>query len=182
MLPIRELPRVESLEAEAKRFSSLDPAAVYAFLSVLVTSADIERRMEARRLEESDEEALKVFRRGWCHGSEEFRRQLVEKMEGKLGENHAGALHFEATQARAERILAEELSRLGWTASDLARRRKNDPDKLAIAARLRRETTLTIKSIAAKVHLGSPKSAKTRMHERGNAQSGSTAHQPHLGI
>jgi len=143
---------------------------------------EFERRMEARRLEETDEEALKVFRRGWCHGSEEFRRQLVEKMEGKLGENHAGALHFEATQARAERILAEELSRLGWTASDLARRRKNDPDKLAIAARLRKETTLTIKSIAAKVHLGSPKSAKTRMHERVNAQSGSTAQQPHLGI
>lgn len=46
MLAIRELPRVESLEAEAKRLSSLDPAAVYAFLSVLVTAGEIGRRME----------------------------------------------------------------------------------------------------------------------------------------
>jgi DNA-binding MarR family transcriptional regulator len=46
VLSIRELPRVETLEAEAKRLTSLDPAAVYAFLSVLVTSAEIERRME----------------------------------------------------------------------------------------------------------------------------------------
>jgi DNA-binding MarR family transcriptional regulator len=47
MLSIRELPRVESLEAEAKRLTSLDPAAVYAFLSVLVTSAEIERQMDS---------------------------------------------------------------------------------------------------------------------------------------
>src|SRR5438552_12873647 len=65
-----------------------------------------ERRMEARRLEETDEEALKVFRRGWCLGSQEFREQLLEKMEGKLADNHAGQL--ETAQARANRILAEE--------------------------------------------------------------------------
>ena len=35
--------------------------------------------------------------------------------------------------------MAEELRRLGWTEGDLAQRRKNDPDKLAIAARMRRE-------------------------------------------
>src|SRR5437899_11635331 len=40
---------------------------------------EFERRMETRRLEETDEEALKVFRRGWCLGSEEFRKQMLEK-------------------------------------------------------------------------------------------------------
>src|SRR5438876_12247259 len=44
---------------------------------------EFERRMEARRLEETDEEALKIFRRGWCLGGEEFRKEMLEKMEGK---------------------------------------------------------------------------------------------------
>src|SRR6185295_9795212 len=41
-----------------------------------------------------------------------------------------------------------------------------DPEKLEIAARLRRETTLTIKYIAAIVHLGSSKSANANLHAR----------------
>src|ERR1041384_5399936 len=127
---------------------------------------EFERRMEARRLEETDEEALKVFRRGWVLGSQEFRQELLEKMDGKLGEHHAGALHLESAMARADRIVREELDRLGWTETDLATRRKSDPDKLTIAIRLRKETTLTIKSIAARIHLGTSKSANARIHTR----------------
>jgi hypothetical protein len=40
------------------------------------------------------------------------------------------------------------LCRLGRKEPELATRRKNDPVKPAIAARLRKETTLSIKSIA----------------------------------
>ena len=39
-----------------------------------------------------------------------------------------------------------------------------DADKMAIAARLRKETTLTVKAIAARVHLGTSKSANARLH------------------
>ena len=35
-------------------------------------------------------------------------------MEGKLGENHSGELRRETAQAKAERIMSEELKRLGW--------------------------------------------------------------------
>jgi hypothetical protein len=50
------------------------------------------------------------------------------------------------------------LRRLGWRRTELAKRSKNDPDKLAIAGRLRRETTLTIiKAIATRVHFGTSK-------------------------
>jgi len=42
-----------------------------------------------------------------------------------------------------------ELARRGWQESDLAARLRSDPGKLAIAARLRSETTLPIKWIAA---------------------------------
>ena len=43
-------------------------------------------------------------------------------------------------------------------------RRKNDPAKLALAARLRRETTLPLKWITARVRLGTSKSANAKLH------------------
>ena len=43
----------------------------------------------------------------------------------------------------------------------MATRRRSDPGKLAIAARLRSETTLPIKWIAARVHIGTAKGAKS---------------------
>jgi len=92
-------------------------------------------------------------------GSEAFRLELLERMEGRLGESHSGALRRESAQAKAERLAAGELKKLGWAEGGLARRRKSDPAKLAIAAQLRRETTLTLKAIAMRLHLGSPQSA-----------------------
>jgi len=40
--------------------------------------------MEACRREETDEASLKSLRRGWFLGSEEFKRELMERMEGRL--------------------------------------------------------------------------------------------------
>jgi hypothetical protein len=95
-----------------------------------------------------------LMRRGWCLGSEQFRQEMLERMDGRLGENHSGELHRETAEQKANRILSEELSRRGWTESDLAARRRSDPDKLAIAVRLRNETTLPVKWIAARVRRG----------------------------
>jgi hypothetical protein len=60
--------------------------------------------------------------------------------------------------------LKEEMSRLKWREGDLASRPKNEPGKLVIAARLRRETTLPIKWIAARVQLGTSKGANASLH------------------
>jgi REP-associated tyrosine transposase len=139
-----------------------------------------ERQMEARRLEEVDEAALKVFRRGWCLGGESFRQQMLEQMEGKLGEHHSGALHRESAEAKAERIVAEELGRLGWNQAELAGRRKTDHGKLAIAARLRQQTTLPLKEIAARIHLGTSKSANSRLHQWMKQPGGTDAAQARL--
>ena len=73
-------------------------------------------------------------------------------------------MHRERADVRAEKIIAEDLARLGWSPEELAARRKSDPAKLAMAARLRQETTLTIKAIAARLHLGTSKSANSRLH------------------
>jgi hypothetical protein len=50
---------------------------------------------------------------------------MLERMQGKLGEHHSGALRLETAEAKAERIMAEELARLGWEAAQLTLRRKN---------------------------------------------------------
>jgi len=126
---------------------------------------EFERRMEARRLDAAVTESLKALRRGWCLGSADFRREKLEQMENELGKDHAGALRRESAEAKAERLVGQELKRLRWTEADLAARRKSDPLKLAIAARLRRETTLSLKAIAARVHLGTSKGANTNLHK-----------------
>ena len=97
-------------------------------------------------------------------GSEGFRREMLLRMEGKLGDHHSGELHRASAEAKAERIIAEELQGHGWQEADLLRRRKGDVVKLEIAARLRRETTLSTKAIAARVHLGSSKAANRSLH------------------
>ncbi|MDA1276669.1 MAG: hypothetical protein O2960_21835 [Verrucomicrobia bacterium] len=136
-----------------------------------------------RRMEEANEESLKTLRRGGCLGGNQFRERMLEEMEGKLGDHHSGEWHRETAEARAERIIAEELARLGWTGSDLAIRRKSDPAKLVMGARLRQETTLSIKGIAARLHLGTSKSANTRLHQwmektkRYNAPTGAIPNQ-----
>ena len=123
-----------------------------------------ERRMEARRVEESDGEEWKTMRRGWCLGPAEFKASLLERMEGKLGEHHSGELKIESAQAKAERIIADELKRRGWSVRQLEERSKSDPEKFSLAARLRRETTLTLPWIAVRLHMGSWKSLNAKLH------------------
>ncbi|MHB8519900.1 MAG: transposase [Limisphaerales bacterium] len=125
---------------------------------------EFERRMEDRRMQEEDEEQLKPLRRGWCLGSPEFRQRMLEQLEQSPGEIHSAEVRRESATAKAERIVAQELARLGWKEEDLVRQRKNAPEKLAIAARLRKETILPIKSIAARVGLGTSKGANRNLH------------------
>jgi REP element-mobilizing transposase RayT len=87
------------------------------------------------------------------------------------------------------RIIAQELQRQGWQEADLLVRPKNDAVKLGIAARLRRETTLSTKAIAARVHLGSSKAANRSLHSyqrgpgaTGDMTNGTTRNDPSYGL
>jgi len=142
---------------------------------------EFERHMERRRLEEMDPEALERVRNGWCLGSEAFRKECLEKMEDKLSDNHPGRERLETAAAKAERLIAQELVRLNWTREDLTTKAKSDPLKLELAARLRRETTLTIKQIAGRLNLGKPKGAKSNLHRWMNRQAEISPH-PKLNI
>ena len=56
-------------------------------------------------------------------------------MEGKVRQNHPGKIRLETAEAKADRLIAEELARLQWTLDDLAAHRKSHPSKLALGAR-----------------------------------------------
>jgi hypothetical protein len=107
---------------------------------------------------------------------------MLHRIEGSLGGHHSGQLHRQVADAKAERIIAGELGRCGWSEQDLLTRRKNDPAKLEIGARLRRETTLPLKAIAARVHLGTSKSANTKLHNHMRGSPVPDSAQPQLAI
>jgi REP element-mobilizing transposase RayT len=112
-----------------------------------------EKRMEARRLAEEGKDPAAELP-GWCIGSKAFRQELLEQMSQRAGPEHYGRELRESAEEKANRITAEELSRLGWQEADLARRRKGDPGKITIAARLRSDTTMTLAWIAARLGMG----------------------------
>jgi hypothetical protein len=120
-------------------------------------------------LEATEGAVLESLRRGWFLGGEDFRKQLLERMDGQMGEHHSGELRRETAEMKAERIIAAELKGLGWHARDLASRRKSDPDKLAMKIQLRQQTTLSIKWIADRLHLGTSKGANTNLHHWGES-------------
>ena len=110
--------------------------------------------MEARRAGEQ-EQAFKAVRRGWCLGDKAFRKELLAQMKERPGPGNYGEERFESDEARALDLLEVELKRRRWTQQDLQSRRKGDKDKVMIAARLRRETTMSLKWLAARLEMGS---------------------------
>jgi REP element-mobilizing transposase RayT len=115
---------------------------------------ELEQRVELRRGAEEGAD-LKAIRRGWCLGREEFRKELLAQMSEQAGPEHYGAELVEAAEAKAERVVREELQRAGWKEKELAKRPKGDKVKVGIALRLRRETTVTVAWIAGRLGMGS---------------------------
>ena len=110
-------------------------------------------QMEARRRAEAGGDYTPE---GWCLGNEEFRQELLAQVSAQANPRHTGEEINQSALAKAERIVREELNQLGWDANDLQARRKGDGRKLRIAARLRRETTMTLAWIAQRLNMGTP--------------------------
>jgi len=115
-----------------------------------------EQRVEARR-KENDARQWKRLRRGWYLGGKGFRKELLELLE-QMGQGtsgkQSGAGRTETVEAKAERIVREELKKLGWRKKDLERHAKGDRRKVRIARRLRQETTITSQWIADRLQMG----------------------------
>jgi len=113
----------------------------------------LEQALEERRGEEESEE-FKPIRRGWCLGAETFRKELLAQMSERLGAEHYGEERAETAEALAEHIITEELKRRRWQEAELKKRPKGDAAKVALAARLRAETTMTVGWIAERLGMG----------------------------
>ena len=100
-----------------------------------------------------------------------YAQRLLDNLDPGLHEIHVVLSNY------AQVVLAEERRRLGWEESDLAGRRKNNPGKLAMAARLRRETTLPLKWIAQRAHLGASKAVNKNSHQWMQAHPAATVRQ-----
>ena len=140
---------------------------------------DVDRHDFLKRLAEGCQKGAPP---GWCLGSQEFREQKLEELDGQVGQHHFGQMRLEVAQAKAERIILEELRRLCWQEADLAQRRKRDPAKLEIALRLRQETTLSVKEIAARLNLGTPGSASVCLLAGLRKTGAASTTQGYLGI
>jgi putative transposase len=112
------------------------------------------RQMERRRQEEEAPDYGPI-RRGWCLGSEEFRREMLAAAAERVGPSHYGSDRQEAAEQKAQRLVQEELKRQGWKEDDLGRRLKGDKGKVLVARRLRQETTMSLKWIAQRLQMGS---------------------------
>ncbi len=112
------------------------------------------RLTEQRRREDLTRE-FKPVERGWCLGSEAFRQELLAAAAGRLRATHYGSERRETQEAYALRLLAEEMSRVGWNESALRQAGKGDERKVRLAARLRKETTMSLKWIAQRLAMGS---------------------------
>ena len=87
-------------------------------------------------------------------GSEAFRQELLAAVVERVGPNHYGAQRQETGLQKAERIVKEEIERLGWDEDQLRARRKGHRSKVMLARRLRQETTMSLKWIAARLQMG----------------------------
>ena len=109
--------------------------------------------MEHRRAEETSAD-YEPIRRDWALGSEAFRQELQAAVVERVGPNHYGAQRQETAVQKAERIVKEEIERLGWDEDQLRARRKGHRSKVMLARRLRQETTMSLKWIAARLQMG----------------------------
>ena len=112
------------------------------------------RRMELRRRSEDGDE-FKPLKRGWFVGDKQFRKELLAQMKEQVKEHHYGEDRNETELEHAEKIIQSRLKKLGWKEDDLAQIQKGHSEKVRLALDLRKDTTSTIKWIAARLHMGS---------------------------
>jgi len=148
---------VEYVKAASRRVRWLRVDRLFGEMRIPKDSAagreQFERMMETRR-QRDEPGQWQALRRGWCLGEAAFRMELLEQMSEHFGRHHGGSERLETAEAKAQRIVKEEMARRGWGAAELEQRRKADAEKIKIARRLRAETTMTWAWIAERLAMG----------------------------
>ena len=124
-----------------------------------------EQALEERRGVEEGEEFKPIWR-GWSLGEEKFREELLTQMSERMGAEHYGEERAETAEALVELIIAEELKRWRWQEADLKTRPKGDSVQVALAARLRAETRMTVGWIVERLAMGTRGYLKHLLYRR----------------
>jgi hypothetical protein len=92
--------------------------------------------------------ARRPYRREPIFADDRDRRRFLETL------GHYGPELRAADEAQAQKLVRAERRRRHWLERELARRRQGAAPKVAMAWRLRRETPMTLKGIAARLQRG----------------------------
>ncbi len=101
------------------------------------------------------------IRRGWCFGGDSFRNEMMERLDGVIGESGKRE-SFSGEQTRlhdeveALRLLDKGLGLFGIEAPALKDMRKNAPEKQVLAWQLRSHTIVSNQWITNQLHCGHP--------------------------
>ena len=117
---------------------------------------------------------LSSIRRGWKLGAENPLDWILQRVHSNAEEDHPRPSRDETEQGKALRIIRNEMKLLGWTTIVLQPRRKGDPNKVALARRLRKETAVTLKWIGETPSMGTSNYLKNRLYHCQKAVANNT--------
>jgi len=116
------------------------------------------------------------IRQGWCIGSDDFRTQMVEALDGVLKEKRRDSFTGEEVRRHdtleAQRLLALGLDAFELSDPDLLTLRKSDPRKKTIAWFVRKKTCVRNEWIAKQLKMGSVSNMSQFVREVEVAKSG----------
>ena len=121
------------------------------------------RELATERGRQAMHERWKAIRRGWCLGTEGFRKRLLAGMDGLRVDPSHRPVHLENVAAaptrthdeqEAERLLAAALAELGLALPELRQRAKSDLNKQLLAWLLRKHTVAGNRWITDKLRMG----------------------------
>lgn len=121
----------------------------------------------------AEEELWKGIRRGWKFGAEDFVERLVGMGHGGAGN---AAIHLsealeETMEEKARGIVREFLKTRGMGLDEFRRLRKGHPSKIALAAELRKSTTMTMSWIAEELNAGVPQTLWRALWKNGKSDN-----------
>jgi len=104
--------------------------------------------------------AWEKIRRGWYFGSDEFRRELVERLdenlEGKRATSFSGEAVREHNEAEAVALIEWGLDKMGVARDELESMRKGAPEKMALVWMLKKRTIVKNEWISQHLYCGHP--------------------------
>jgi REP element-mobilizing transposase RayT len=116
------------------------------------------------------------IRRGWCFGSDSFRADMVESLDGVLAGKQRESFVGDETRQHdvldAERRVAGALELFGLTNTELSSLKKGDPRKKVIAWLVRKNTSVRNAWIAERLAMGNSSNLPRQVREVDDAKKG----------